>query len=619
MTRADFFGGFYIDTRPTGERAILFPLKKVVGTHLGEIEYPDAPLFIVISTVNGFRFAGKGHDTVNTWEWHNGVWDIHPEALGNFSVIYDHLGALHISQGGSVGAQGWRYEAPAPTWRLMTGDETYGPLNGLNEWTDLSLAQDRSLMIGQGHDGGGVQVFDKPDKDTPGVLRRLAPVDTSESTACYAIRAHRDGDRVSLGYYDVAPDGLTAHAVLLTVAELSTLPLTSDPLPEPIVSERFWFGPNIGSADMVRIFDDPATLKGIEVFSLYAQNILSADTSQLGGNTFDALQANHAFQKLKQAGIPLAIEGQSLGDLAAVQKITDVGGHLTYYSYNEPLADLLDRPTPGVTFETKLADFIEFTKQANALGIRVGWLEAWPRTDFATQEKFLRGYVAGGYVAGECVPAYWHLDIDWNLASDKHLSISGHIASCQALADEFHFPLGVFLAGYQQATDAHYVDEVDILARELWGIAPAIAHVVVQSWAVRKPGSGKQDLPANFGVDGLLALYTDIQTIFAVPPLPPDPPVEGTFMSVYGAPILGFNSGDLEPHPDGGEWLAIRKPNAHFVSVTPDGAVEERPNDGSSPTTYKPRYWERFRKAKNGASLIAERDNGRVYVLALVE
>lgn len=522
MTRLDYFGGWYCDSLPSGERAVLFPLKKVVGTHQTELEYPEEPLFIVVSNVGGLKFAGKSHDSNKSWEYIGGNWFERPEAIGNFSLIYDHLGALHISQGGAVGSQGWRYEAPAPTWRLMTGDETYGPLHGLNEWTDLSLTQDRSMMIGQGHDGGGVQIYDA------GIMRRLGPSEAGESTECYAIRAHRHDTLVSVAYYDVAPDGLTAHLAWLTVDELQRLPLITDPLPEPIMSERFWIGPNIGSADMVRIFDDPATLAPIEVFSLYAQNILSpTDTVQLNGNTFDALQANHAFKKLAQAGIPLAIEGQAVSDLDAVAKINGVGGDLVYYSYNEPLADLLDRPTAGVTFDTKLADMVAFIQKATGMGVHTGWLEAWPRTDLATQERFLRGLYAAGVTL-----AYWHLDIDWHLADSKHLSISGHVAGCQKLADEFHFPLGVFLAGYDHPTDLDYANDVTSLAHRLWGISPALAHVCVQSWALRKPGSEKQDIPNNLGTDGLLKSYVQIQTLFQPisPPTTEPPPNEGVIM-----------------------------------------------------------------------------------------
>lgn len=93
-----------------------------------------------------------------------------------------------------------------------------------------------------------------------------------------------------------------------------------------------------------------------------------------------------------------------------------------------------------------------------------------------------------------------------------------------------------------------------------------------------------------------------------IPPTPePTPPKEPT-MIAYSAPVPGFLAGTLEPHPDGGDAVAIRKPNGKIVCCTPEGQIEERDSPGA---------WEKFRKS--GGKLIAERDGDRVYVLGLAE
>jgi hypothetical protein len=93
-----------------------------------------------------------------------------------------------------------------------------------------------------------------------------------------------------------------------------------------------------------------------------------------------------------------------------------------------------------------------------------------------------------------------------------------------------------------------------------------------------------------------------------IDPPPPDP--EEKHMIAYQSPVLGFLPGELVAHPDGASYKGIRKPNGKVVACTPDGKLEEREALGA---------WERFRVSANGASLIAEREGGKVYILPLVQ
>lgn len=221
MNRHSVEGGWYADSLTTGEYASLVTGKRL-ETHAGELALPpgDEPLWVAITRVGGFKVAGQGHYSPNTWLW-DGAWSKRPQACGTSPVIFDRGGAIHISDcGPGVGAQGWTYVAP--DGHLVTGDAAYGPKNGLTQYTDLSDAQDGSLMVGQGHQVGGVCVWDGTWKDATGkavgALRRLA------GGECYAVRARRVGVDVSVCWYDVVKGATTSQFVWATVAELLALP-----------------------------------------------------------------------------------------------------------------------------------------------------------------------------------------------------------------------------------------------------------------------------------------------------------------------------------------------------------------------------------------------------------
>ena len=510
-------------------------------------------LAIVARRFRGYLYiAGQGHGDGHAWLWSGGWYDcgyshgVHPCAFGTsaffFSISGDHYRRIDLAtleatdHAMQIGSQGIRYVEGE---MVVTGDQTL--FDGVvHEFIDRG-----DVRGGQGHVGG-----------------YLLNGRYLEVGDCQFCGFERDGDQIAVSIVKFPENQSVFH--FLSRAEVDGLP-TSPPEP-PMRSDRFYFGSNIFAADMVSIFDDPATLKRFDRFSLYAQNVLDPT---LPVNTFNQLQANHAFEKLKQAGVPLAIEGESINDLDAVEKIRNVGGELTYYSYSEPLADLGDRPTEGVTFETKLADYVAFVHKATSLGLKTGLLEAWPRTDFATQERFVRAAADQGVV-----PAYWHQDIDWKLANRNHQSITAHVQACQKLADEFHMPLGVFLAGYDHATDAQYAADVWGLANTLWAISPNLAHVIVQAWASRNPGSGKQDIPANFGPDGLIASYDRIKTLFAgmTPPEPPQPEAQQMNYTLVDY-VIRIKS--TKPSTAAGKVTAIL-PDDRVASIQPDGSFGTR-------------------------------------------
>lgn len=219
MSRTFFAGGTYADATPDGAYAV------VVGTHIqthrGPVDLPpgeDTLLFIRITTVGGFQIAGKSHNAAKTWLWQNGAWRALPDGTGVSPLIFDRLGELHISDG-SIGSQGWRYveDDGTITGRLITGDATYGSTFGLSEWSAYG-----GLSIGQGHDVGGVCVWD-------GTTLRLL-----ETGPCTFVRVQGDGQNVAIAFWKMINEGAVVYQT--TLNELRALPPVAAPVPVPAPS-----------------------------------------------------------------------------------------------------------------------------------------------------------------------------------------------------------------------------------------------------------------------------------------------------------------------------------------------------------------------------------------------
>lgn len=220
MNRLPIPGCWYLDSLPTGEYAAILPFQKQVQTHQGLVPYPsdppDEPLWLVVSNRPVFRFMGQGHDTGWTWEWSATVrqWNMHEKCCGVWALIYGAHGERLIAQcAPPTGSQGYRYIAP--DGRPVPGDETIAIRHGLNEWTDLSLAQDGSILVGQDHEGRGAAVW------ADGHLRLL-----HRAGATFNVRSKYDPaiDVVSVSFYTVESDGIQGWIYWLSLAELRALP-----------------------------------------------------------------------------------------------------------------------------------------------------------------------------------------------------------------------------------------------------------------------------------------------------------------------------------------------------------------------------------------------------------
>lgn len=220
-------GGWYADARPSGEWAACRHADFNVETHLGVLTAPDRPLYVRVPEQGPFRIAGVRHgkdgegqealkDRVVEWGVDGDQWHTHAfKGCGANPVIYDHAGVLRASDcGPGIGSQGYRY---ATASGVVTGDATYSPKHGvdLHEWTDLG----NGYRVGQGPDDNGAWFYDGA---------KYHEVITGKARF---IRAHRDGDHVSIACW-VEPH--QSVIVWATVAELMALPAKDSPrLPKP--------------------------------------------------------------------------------------------------------------------------------------------------------------------------------------------------------------------------------------------------------------------------------------------------------------------------------------------------------------------------------------------------
>jgi len=612
MTRKWFPLGWYSCALPNGDYAVLFP-ESHIETSRGAVLLPGQNvLFVVCANWNGsLVLGGQGQADGMAWLWNGTKWltvgsvmtygtrpcAFGPRGLyaslmtepGNVGVFHPITGAALEPISKPMGARGI-----AAVWDDGTvhSQDEFTNQSGLAEFVErdgLRIGQDTvSGLVAAGHgelEPGNVQF----------------------------IQFNKSGNQLAIAEWKPDDGGSVCHF------------LTTEELPMPPVYPtlgRFWIGPNIGSIDQIDLFEDRANLSGVETYSIFVQEILSnVSTPQLGSNIYPNLLASGVFRKLKEWGIPLVIEMGSVkpGDCqaknavdglkTAVQRVRDGGGDVAAIATDEPLVS--NQQSCGGDLNKAADAHAAFAHECNALGVACGLIEAWPFSGFNTIRMFLMALRDR-----KAVPAFLHLDINWHDAGSD-TRVKDFINACKGLSTEFGMPIGIYVNATKDpiATDVEHYQNLDALAKKIQPMYPDAPQVRVVAWAHRvspDPTHKTQNVPNNFGANGLLASLHNTRAVFGagIPDTPEPPPVELTDMMAYSAPIVGFQPGQLEPHPDGNGALLVRKPNGKVVCVTPDGNLEER--DAAGP-------WEKFVRAKNGASLLAEREGGRIYVLSIAE
>jgi hypothetical protein len=164
-------------------------------------------MFIACTRVGDFKFVGLAHDTAGKmlqWTATQG-WVAGPAFVFGRGV-FDNSGIFRDTV-----PAGYQFlnDSGVPVTRI----DTYGPKNGLSEWSETG-----GLQIGQGHADGGVLVWDGAN---------LRVLDTGY---CIFIRVHRVGEFVAISY---AKSGVGAVIVQTTLTELRALPIVGTTAPNP--------------------------------------------------------------------------------------------------------------------------------------------------------------------------------------------------------------------------------------------------------------------------------------------------------------------------------------------------------------------------------------------------
>lgn len=216
-------GGWYADNLPSG--AFVVRMADHLLTDRGRVDWTNGGpegglLFPRLSEPNGLAFAGQGQrDGSGAWEYRFddpiAKWaQIDTVCIGTSPVIWC-KGQWLVSHGGEVGVQGYRYCDPV-TGEAVSGDAaTVG--HGLYEYSDLG----HGLIVGQGPKDSCWL------KGPDGKYRKIIPGTT------LAIRAHRDGDNISVACW-VKDE--PAALLWATVDELLALPSQDAPDPDvPVI------------------------------------------------------------------------------------------------------------------------------------------------------------------------------------------------------------------------------------------------------------------------------------------------------------------------------------------------------------------------------------------------
>jgi hypothetical protein len=386
-------------------------------------------------------------------------------------------------------------EQPAPPERPRVTISSYTPQSGtvppdlaVRAVAQLSGGPATKLLWSQQRDGGAWQVV-APDNapDDPDHTYRFS------QPGSYGLRVRVEGPGGS-------DETGTPRIVTVTPAE-------PDPGPVPQPERRFWFGPNIGSLDMLQLFTEdelwPEARKHVGVYQFYTQNVIDVG-GPIGPNSYAALRDAQAFRKVKNWGMLTAVEMGSVkagatwecdasANIARItevqQRIAEAGGRLDVISMDEPLVSGPECHQSVAETAVYVARYIRTAKQA---GLQCGWVEAWPHVTLDKQAEFLQELDRNG-----ARPDFWHLDVDWKRAKREGTPFdSSIVAEFRRHADERLIPLGIILIGDVHDTDAEYVNDVKGWAQQcntLWHDWP---HVKVQSWATRGE-NGPFDIPAN--------------------------------------------------------------------------------------------------------------------------
>jgi hypothetical protein len=272
---------------------------------------------------------------------------------------------------------------------------------------------------------------------------------------------------------------------------------------------ELWFGPNIGSIDLLDLFRYPEKWEtarhNIRMFQLYAQHIYldqELPAAMNGPNHWPALCGVKAFDRLKEWGLELSIEmgavkwdpnnpkgctaeaNETTALTVVIKRITDAGGRIGAIAIDEALDSGLSRKPGfgrGLTLEKTVEYTARFMQNLKPAVPAIGVIEPYPDLTAALIIKFMEGLQQAGQS-----PAFLHLDVDrYGIRDHKILDkqVAKDLGSLQYHCGKWGIPFGVVLWGQRFHDEAEYHTDVLRWVEQLhrW-LDRWPDRLIVQSW-----------------------------------------------------------------------------------------------------------------------------------------
>jgi hypothetical protein len=233
-----------------------------------------------------------------------------------------------------------------------------------------------------------------------------------------------------------------------------------------------------------------------------------------------------------------------------MDRLQAAGGHLDYFSMDDPLASFVDYssakancfvnlyggiyPEPPDSYGKAagiLASFMQRVKDRhsqtfpNDQPLQVGLSDAYPDIP----EKDLEGYIQAMIDQG-AKPAFFHVDADPNLASSRNLNLAADMVKLKAFCEAREIPFGVIFIGQTNASAQAYHDSLMNWFRQIHSAIGAPDQIMMQSWW-ENPGADPFAVPRTLPNN-----------------LPMTDPNSGMSMLLEGLGILGVNSASSMVH-----------------------------------------------------------------------
>jgi hypothetical protein len=276
----------------------------------------------------------------------------------------------------------------------------------------------------------------------------------------------------------------------------------------PATGRQVWFGPNMGSPDMIELFTQPqrwrAARQATDVFKFYEQQLLAdtaSDCPDCGRNIYPQMARAEAFTRLNAWGVRIGIEVgviKSWGCAAsatlplameAMRRVETRRAVVTELAMDEPL---LGAESCQLSLDEAARHAAVFARDARAGRpyLRVGDIEPYPYFSAPTLLTWVATLRQNGFT-----PAFFHLDVDRAYAGRIGADVASDLALLRASLEGQGIPFGVIFWSEAGVSDEAYFVDVMAWVQTVRMAIGEPTHSIFQSWAVAP--DGRLTVPAN--------------------------------------------------------------------------------------------------------------------------